>query len=69
MNQFRSATRLVVLAAVLNETARSMGQPDIYPFVLNRPTVTKLHFVHCVITGDRAARTPPPPETMAVVTG
>lgn len=60
---------MVVLAAVLNETARSMGQPDIYPFVLNRPTVTKLHFVHCVITGDRAARTPPPPEAMAVVTG
>ena len=59
---------MVVLAAVLNETARSMGQPDIYPFVLNRPTVTKLHFVHCVITGDRAARTPPPPEAMAVVT-
>ncbi|MFY8221998.1 MAG: zinc-binding metallopeptidase family protein [Pirellulales bacterium] len=57
---------MVVLAAVLNETARSMGQPDTYPFVLNRPTVTKLHFVHCVITGDRAARTPPPPETLAV---
>ncbi|NBW96178.1 MAG: hypothetical protein EBR28_05490 [Planctomycetia bacterium] len=57
---------MVVLAAVLNETARSMGQPDIYPFVLNRPTVTKLHFVHCVITGDRASRTPPPPEALAV---
>ncbi len=60
---------MVVLAAVLNETARSMGQPDIYPFVLNRPTVTKLHFVHCVITGDRAARTPPPPEALAVAVG
>ena len=43
---------VVVLAAVLNETARSMGQPDIYPFVLNGPTVTKLHFVHRVIQGD-----------------
>ena len=60
---------MVVLAAVLNETARSMGQPDTYPFVLNRPTVTKLHFVHCVITGDRAARTPPPPEALAVAAG
>lgn len=60
---------MVVLAAVLNETARSMGQPDIYPFVLNRPTVTKLHFVHCVISGDRAARTPPPPEALAPADG
>lgn len=60
---------MVVLAAVLNETARSMGQPDIYPFVLNRPTVTKLHFVHCVIAGDRASRTPPPPEALAVPAG
>ena len=47
---------VVVLAAVINETARSMGQPDIYPFVLNGPTVTKLHFVHRVIRGDA----PPP---------
>jgi hypothetical protein len=26
-----------------------MGQPDIYPFVLNRPVVTKLHFIQCLI--------------------
>jgi hypothetical protein len=39
----------VVLTAVLNETARSMGQPDIYPFVMNRAVVTKLHFIHCVV--------------------
>lgn len=39
----------VTLTAGLNEVARSMGQPDLYPFVLNGPAVTKLHFVHCVI--------------------
>ncbi len=39
----------ISLTAVLNEAARSMGQPDLYPFVLNGPAVTKLHFVHCVI--------------------
>jgi len=48
----------VVLTAVLNETARSMGQPDIYPFVLNRQVVTKLHFIQCVIM-DRAISAAP----------
>ncbi len=41
------------LTTVLNELARSMGQPDFYPFVLSRPAVAKLHFVHRVV-GDAA---------------
>jgi hypothetical protein len=44
----------VVLTAVLNETARSMGQPDIYPFVLSRPVVTKLHFIQCLVEDQNA---------------
>lgn len=36
-------------SAVLNEFARSMGQPDFYPFVLSTASVRKLHFVHRVI--------------------
>ena len=36
------------LTTVLNELVRSMGQPDFYPFVLSRPVVRKLHFVHLV---------------------
>lgn len=56
----------VVLTTVLNETARSMGQPDIYPFVMNKPSVTKLHFVHRVVTGDDPDATPAPPETLQV---
>ena len=38
------------ISAVLNELSRSMGQPDFYPFVLSRPAVAKLHFVHRVVT-------------------
>ncbi len=38
-----------ILTAVLNETARSMGQPDIYPFVLSPGVVTKLSFIHYVL--------------------
>jgi hypothetical protein len=60
----------VVLTAVLNETARSMGQPDIYPFVLNRAVVTKLHFIQCVIQ-DRAVSAAPEdlPPQLAVPQG
>ena len=39
----------VDLTAVLNELSRSMGQPDFYPFVLARPVVAKLYFVHRII--------------------
>ena len=44
----------VILTAVLNETARSMGQPDIYPFVLNPGVVTKLSFIHSVVAESAA---------------
>lgn len=44
----------VILTTVLNETARSMGQPDIYPFTLNRSVVTKLSFIHQVVAGCAA---------------
>jgi hypothetical protein len=26
-----------------------MGQPDFYPFVMSRPVVRKLHFIHLVV--------------------
>jgi hypothetical protein len=39
------------LTTVLNELARSMGQPDFYPFVMSRPVVRKLHFIQLVIEG------------------
>ncbi|MFC3609259.1 zinc-binding metallopeptidase family protein [Stutzerimonas tarimensis] len=39
----------IELAAMLNELSRSMGQSDIYPFVLSAAVVAKLHFVHRVV--------------------
>jgi hypothetical protein len=44
------------LTSILNELARSMGQPDFYPFTISRPVVAKLQFIHIVVA---AARTRP----------
>lgn len=41
--------RWVQLSSVLNVLARSMGQPDIYPFVLTVPSLRKLYMVHSVV--------------------
>lgn len=41
----------IELVTVLNEMARSLGQPDFYPFVLSRPVVRKLHFISLVAQG------------------
>jgi len=35
------------------EMARSLGQPDFYPFVMCKPVVAKLHFIHMVIADAR----------------
>lgn len=37
------------LITVLNELSHSLGQPDIYPFVMSRTVIRKLHFIHLVI--------------------
>jgi len=42
---------------VLNELARSMGQHDFYPFVMSRPVVAKLQFVHLVVQDARFLET------------
>jgi len=52
------------LITVLNELSRSMGQQDFYPFVMSRPVLRKLHFIHLVVKGEKpaalpAAETPP----------
>ncbi len=52
-----SAGRLVdawvPLTVALNGVNRSMGQPDLYPFVLSKPVVGKLEFVHALIHARR----------------
>jgi hypothetical protein len=45
------------LTAVLNEMSRSMGQPDFYPFVLPRPAVAKLQFIHLAVQDAATRRT------------
>ncbi len=60
----------VGLTSVCNELARSMGQPDYYPFVLPRAAVGKLQFIHELIHASaqnghnaivsESASTPPP---------
>jgi hypothetical protein len=42
----------LALTTVLNELSRSMGVPDFYPFVLSRPVMRKLHFVHSVVAAQ-----------------
>jgi len=44
------------LTFAVNSLNRSMGQPDLYPFVLSRPAIEKLSFVHALIRGRPSAR-------------
>ncbi|MBH0237268.1 zinc-binding metallopeptidase family protein [Methylobrevis albus] len=45
----------VPLTFAINSINRSMGQPDLYPFVLSQPVVAKLQFVHDLIHGHEIA--------------
>jgi hypothetical protein len=38
-----------------NRLSRSMGQPDLYPFVLNPVVIEKFRFVHEVVRGARSS--------------
>lgn len=49
----------VELVTVLNELSRSMGQPDFYPFVMSRPVLRKIHFIHLVVKGEAPIRPEP----------
>ena len=39
------------LTIAVNSLNRSMGQPDLYPFVLSPPTIEKLRFIHGLVRG------------------
>jgi len=45
----------VPMTLALNALNRSMGLPDLYPFVLSQPAIDKLRFVHEVIGAEAAA--------------
>ncbi|MDQ0458169.1 zinc-binding metallopeptidase family protein [Rhizobium paknamense] len=41
----------VPLTVAINSINRSMGQPDLYPFILSEPVIAKLDFIHRLICG------------------
>jgi len=43
------------MTVLLNELARSMGQPDFYPFVISAPVVAKLQFIQIVVADARSS--------------
>ena len=45
----------IPLTVVLNSLNRSMGQPDLYPFVLSDPVRQKLMFIHQVVCANARA--------------
>ena len=45
----------IEMTMVLNELARSMGHHDFYPFVMSKPVVAKLQFVHMIVEETRGA--------------
>jgi hypothetical protein len=47
----------IEMTMVLNELARSMGQPDFYPFVMSKAVVAKVQFVQLVVRDARSAAT------------
>lgn len=65
-----SAVRLVEawvpLTVALNSVNRSMGQPDLYPFVLNASVMKKLEFIHALIRDSAGAEiSHAPPSSVA----
>ncbi|QLF68381.1 putative zinc-binding peptidase [Peteryoungia desertarenae] len=43
----------VPLTLAINSINRSMGQPDLYPFVLNEPVMLKLEYIHQLIRSSK----------------
>jgi hypothetical protein len=48
----------VALMFAVNSLNRSMGQPDLYPFILNEPVRRKLTFIHDLLTQAREPQYP-----------
>jgi hypothetical protein len=46
----------IPLSNALNSLNRTMGQPDVYPFILSPAVIRKLGAIHDLIHGDRLAR-------------
>jgi hypothetical protein len=48
----------IPLSNALNALNRTMGQPDVYPFILSPAVIKKLGAVHDLIHGDGIAAAP-----------
>jgi hypothetical protein len=46
------------LTFAVNNMNRSMGQPDLYPFILSKPAIAKLGFIHDLVRAGRPAQAP-----------
>jgi hypothetical protein len=57
------------LTFAVNSINRSMGLHDLYPFVLNSPTIAKLAFVHERIHAQAGRATPPDSGIRAMISG
>ena len=53
------------VTVALNGLNRSMGLPDLYPFVLSEPALEKIRFVHEVVEAESRARLPHPDDRPA----
>jgi hypothetical protein len=53
------------LSNALNSLNRTMGQPDIYPFILSPAVIKKLGAIHDLVHGDRLSTKPDQPPTPA----
>ena len=57
----------IAVAFAANCLNRSMGQPDLYPFILSDPTIRKLGFVHALVTRVVAVKVNKPVPAAAIV--
>ena len=57
------------LTFAVNSINRSMGLPDLYPFVLSPPVIVKLAFIHDRIHAQRGRRAAPDGDLKAVIAG
>jgi hypothetical protein len=57
------------LTFAVNSINRSMGQPDLYPFVLPPPVIVKLTFIHERIHAHRSRRAAPNSALRAMIAG
>jgi hypothetical protein len=47
------------LSNALNALNRTMGQPDVYPFILSPAVIKKLGAIHDFVHGDRVSAAAP----------